>query len=187
MKTGQLFGKFVAKSGKNVTFRTIRWEDLDSCVEFINKLVAERDEDPFLGIIADKLQTRDSEAEWLSDRLVEIENGSLISVVAEVDGKLIANSEVLGGKTSDETDHGKLGISVSKEYRNQGVGLQMMSILLDESRKAGLKTVELEVFATNSRAIHVYEKAGFREVGRIPKKIHRKDRFIDIVVMAIEL
>jgi ribosomal protein S18 acetylase RimI-like enzyme len=73
------------------------------------------------------------------------------------------------------------------EYRDQGIGLQMMKTLVDESRKAGLKTIELEVFASNPRAIHVYEAAGFKQVGRIPKKIFRKGRFTDIIVMAIEL
>jgi RimJ/RimL family protein N-acetyltransferase len=59
--------------------------------------------------------------------------------------------------------------------------------MVKESRKAGMKTVELEVFANNPRATHVYEKTGFKEVGRIPKKMLRKERFIDAVVMAREL
>jgi putative acetyltransferase len=110
-----------------------------------------------------------------------------VSVVAEVDSKLVGNSEVIRGQLHDEYHHGKLGISLLRDYRNQGIGLEMMKTLIDGSRKEGLKTIELEVFANNPRAVHVYESAGFKEVGRIPKKIFRTGRFIDIIVMAIEL
>ena len=63
----------------------------------------------------------------------------------------------------------------------------MMRTLVKESRKAGLKTIELEVFANNPHAIHVYERTGFKEAGRIPKKMLRNGKFIDSVVMSMEL
>jgi putative acetyltransferase len=63
----------------------------------------------------------------------------------------------------------------------------MMRTLVKESRKAGLKTIQLEVFANNPRAIHVYERTGFKEAGRIPKKMLRNGKFIDSIVMARQL
>ena len=187
MKAGQIYKDITAKNGKLVTLRAIRWEDLNAILEFANRLVDEREVDPDFGILLDKRQTLETEADWLGKKLASIEKGDQISVVAEVEGKLVANSEVIRGQFSDEFHHGKLGISVLKEYRDQGIGLQMMKTLVEESRKAGLKSIELEVFAHNPRAVHVYEAAGFKRVGRIPKKIFRKTRFTDIIVMAIEL
>ena len=187
MKAGQIYKQITAKNGKRVTLRAVKWEDLDACLEFANRLVDEREIDPDFGIILDKRQTLETESEWLGDKLASIERGDQMSVVAEAEGKLVGNSEVIRGHVSDEFHHGKLGISLLKEYRDQGIGLQMMKTLVDESRKAGLETIELEVFASNPRAIHVYEAAGFKQVGRIPKKIFRKGRFTDIIVMAIEL
>jgi RimJ/RimL family protein N-acetyltransferase len=110
-----------------------------------------------------------------------------VHVVAEADGKMIANSQVTRGKQSDEFYHGKLGIVIHWDYRDFGIGLEMMKTLIEESRELGLKTIELETFASNPRAIHVYEKAGFKQVGRDPKKIFRRDHHIDIIVMSIEL
>jgi RimJ/RimL family protein N-acetyltransferase len=63
----------------------------------------------------------------------------------------------------------------------------MMKVLINESRRAGLKIIVLDVFATNSRARHVYEKVGFREVGKIPKGISKDGGYIDLVRMALEL
>lgn len=181
-----MYKQFKTKSGKAVTLRSLKWDDLDDALLLANSTVLERGTDPDLGVLLDKMQTRESEADWLSKRLVRIESGDEISVVAEVDGRMVGNSEVARGVSSDEFAHGKLGILLSKEFRNQGIGLEMVKTIVDESRKAGLKTIELEAFTTNERAMYVYEKAGFRQVGRIPKKIFRDGKFTDIVVMAIE-
>jgi len=152
-----------------------------------NKLVAEREVDPDFGILLDKKQTLESETDYLANKLASIEKGEQVNVVAESGGKMIGNSEVSRGKVSDEFHHGKLGIAILREYRDLGIGLEMVKTLVDESRRVGLKTIELEVFANNPKAIHVYENAGFKQVGRIPKKIFRGERFTDIVVMSIEL
>lgn len=41
--------------------------------------------------------------------------------------------------------------------------------------------------ATNTRAIHVYEKVGFRQAGRIPKGFFKNGSYIDRVIMAKEI
>ncbi len=187
MKAGRVYKRFKAKNGKMVTLRALKWEDLDDLVVFINKLVGERNVDPDLGIVADKKQTLGQEAEWLSRQLTGIETGTVIRVAAEIDGKVVANSEVTRGAYSDTFHHGYLGIAALREYRGIGIGLEMTRTMVRESRKAGLKTVQLEVFENNARAIHVYEKAGFKREGRFPKKIHRGGRFFDSVLMTIEL
>ncbi len=187
MKSGQVYKKIQAKNGQPVVLRSITWEDLPSLVELANSLVADRDVEPDFGVLLDKKQTLESEADYLGDWMAASEKGEQVRVVAEADGRLVGNSEVTRGKVSDEFYHGKLGIAIHRDYRNLGIGLEMMKALVEESRKSGLKTIELETFASNPRAIHVYEKAGFKQVGRIPKKIFRKDHHIDIIVMSIEL
>jgi RimJ/RimL family protein N-acetyltransferase len=167
--------------------RALKWEDLDDCVTFINDLVGEKDREPNLGIVADRKQTREEEAKWLANQITGIERGSIVSVVAEVRGRLTGNSSVTRGSYEDTKRHGYLGIAISKKHRDRGIGLEMMRTLVKESRKAGLKTIELEVFANNPRAIHVYERTGFKEAGRIPKKMLRNGKYIDSVVMAMEL
>jgi len=171
------------KNGKTVILRPLRWEDLESVLELANKLVGERDEDPNLGIIFDQKQTRESESDWLANLLRDVELGRQLNVAAEVDGEIVGNSHVARGRSSDEKHHGVLGISILKRYRNLGIGSEIMKALLEEARKSKFRSLELEVFANNGRAIHLYEKLGFREVGRIPKKIKRGNRFIDSLIM----
>jgi ribosomal-protein-alanine N-acetyltransferase len=104
-----------------------------------------------------------------------------------VRGRLTGNSSVTRGSYEDTKRHGYLGIAISKKHRDRGIGLEMMRTLVKESRNAGLKSIELEVFANNPRAIRVYERTGFKEAGRISKKMFRNGKFIDSIVMAREL
>ena len=187
MKTGKIYRHINTSRGETVTLRALKWEDLEDCVVFINDLVGEKDTEPNLGIMADRKQTREEEAEWLANQLTGIEKGNIVSVVAEVRGRLVGNGSVTKGSYEDTRHHGYLGIAISKKHRDHGIGLEMMRTLVRESRRAGLKTVQLEVFANNPRAIHVYERTGFKESGRIPKKMLRSSKFIDSIVMTREL
>jgi len=172
---------FTAKDGRMVVLRSVKWEDLDDLLDFINSLV---DEDA--DILRNQKPTRSEEAEWLGRRLASIEKGELIDVVAEVNGKVVANSEVK--KRNGAMSHiGDLGIGIRSGYRGIGIGTEIMKTLINESKKAGLKILVLDHFDTNKAARGLYEKMGFREAGKIPKGIHKNGKYIDLVRMTLEL
>ncbi len=172
---------FTAQDGRKVVLRSVKWEDLDDLIEFINTLV-EEDAD----ILRTSKVTRNEEAEWLGRRLASIDKGELIDAVAEVEGEVIANSEV--DKRSDIMSHvGVLGIAVKQGYRGIGVGAELMKTLIEESKKAGLRILVLDHFATNKTARRLYEKMGFKEAGKISKGIYKNGKYIDLVRMTLEL
>lgn len=47
-------------------------------------------------------------------------------------------------------------------HQNQGYGTQAMTLIENQARIAGAKTLALHVFAHNERAVHVYQKNGFQ-------------------------
>ena len=172
---------FKARDGKKVVLRSIRWEDLDDCIEFINSLVEEGAD-----ILRDTKVSREEEADWLGKRLARADKGEIIDVVAEVDGRLVANSEV--EKRSGLMSHvGYLGIGIKADYRGIGIGTQIMQALKEESKKAGLKILVLDAFATNKTAQALYRKMGFQDAGRIPKAVYKNGEYIDLVRMTLEL
>jgi ribosomal protein S18 acetylase RimI-like enzyme len=156
-------------------------------MEFARGLAEEHSLDINHGTLMSRAPNRNEEAAWLSANLMAIETGGVVSVAAEVDGKLVGNSEVRREKNEDISTSGSLGIAVAKHYRRMGLGEQMLLTLLDESRKQGVKTVELRALANNEGAVSLYEKVGFVRVGVIPKKIRRRGAVFDELVMAIEL
>jgi len=169
-QAGQGFRRFTAKDGRGVTLRAPKWEDLDDLLDFINSLVNEGAD-----ILRDKKVTREEEANWLGSRLADIENDRMIGIVAEMDGRVVANSEV--ARKGGVMGHvGELGISVKAGFRDMGIGTEMMGALIEESRRMGLKVLVLDVFASNSRARHLYKKTGFEEAGKNSKGHLQKGR-----------
>jgi len=181
LKAGQVFRRFTAKDGRGVVLRAPRWEDLDDLLDFINSLV-----DEGVDILRDKRVTREEEANWLGRRLADIENNRIIGIVAEVDGNVVANSEV--ARKSGIMGHvGELGISVKTGFRDMGIGTEIMKTLIEKSQRMGLKVLALDVFASNDRARHLYKKMGFEETGKIPRGICRKGEYIDLIRMTMTL
>lgn len=179
-KASQPYETFAANDGRRVILRSIRWEDLDDCIEFINSLVEEEAD-----ILRDTKVSRQEEAEWLGRRLARIDKGEIIDIVAQVDGKMVANSEV--EKRSGPMSHvGYLGIAIKSGYRGIGIGTKIMQALIEKSKKVGLKILVLDVHDTNETAKALYKKMGFREVGRIPKGICKDGKYIDLVRMTRE-
>jgi RimJ/RimL family protein N-acetyltransferase len=181
LRPGKVYQELTLKDGRNVVLRAPRWDDLDDFVTFINELVEERTE-----IARTEKETRDEEADWLGARLADIETGKMIAMVGEVGGHVIASSEV-AARPWEQSHVGGLGIAILKEGRGVGLGTAMMNALLQLAKQAGLRTVILDHFATNSVARRLYEKVGFKEVGRIPKGVLRDGNYIDLVRMAVEL
>ena len=181
MKTGVVVKTFTARDGRNVVLRTPKWEDLDDFIEFINSLVEEGAD-----IMNCEKVTRESEADWLGRRLAEIEKGNCFVLVAEVDGRVVANSSIT--RQAGYSQHvGGLGIGVKNGFRDVGIGTEMMRTLISKGENMGLKMLTLWVFSTNERAKHVYEKVGFRETGRISNALYKDGRFADLIMMVKEL
>jgi RimJ/RimL family protein N-acetyltransferase len=181
MKTGEVVKTFNAKDGRKVILRTPKWEDLDDFMEFINSLVEEGAD-----ITVDQKVTRESEADWLGRQLAELDKGDSFILVADVDGKVVANSSVTK-KTGYSKHVGSLGIAIKNGFREIGIGTEMLKTSIYQAEKMNLKMLTLTVFSTNKRAKHVYEKVGFKETGRIPNELFKNGKYIDDVIMVKEL
>ena len=68
----------------------------------------------------------------------------------------------------------------------RGYGTETVALMLGHAfEKLGLHRVGLSVFAFNERAIRSYEKAGFREEGRLREAVWRDGRWWDEVQMGV--
>jgi len=123
-----------------VTIRAANWEDLPQMIDYANRLVGERDEDPNFGIVLDKIQAIESEATWLSGKLTGMETGGQPLLIAEAaNGNFAGSPEVVRGKMGEVFHYGDLGISIGREFRDLGIGLELMKTLIEQSRDMGLK------------------------------------------------
>jgi len=177
MKTGQVLQEFSIEGGHKVVLRTPRWEDLDDLLELVNSLVDERAE-----IGKDEKTSRDEEIDWLSGLLARLEKDKTFFLVAEVEGRVIASSDINRQK-GYQKHVGVVGIVIKKGFRELGIGTAIMQALVEQAKKMGMEVLTLTAFVSNKRAIHVYEKVGFVQTGLIPKKHLKEGKYIDEVIM----
>ena len=80
---------------------------------------------------------------------------------------------------------GTLGMLVHTEFQNQGIGTALMKTVLELADNwLMLVRVELEVFADNARAIHLYEKFGFEKEALLRMSVVRDGQYWDNYKMA---
>jgi len=177
MKAGKVIQRFIAGDGREVVLRTPKWEDLDDLLELINSLVDEKAD-----ILKTERISREEEIDWLSRVLGRLEKDETLYMVAQVGGKVVAISEI-SRRSGYEKHVGVIGIAIRSAFRELGIGTEMMKTLIEQARTIGLKVLTLTAFATNKHAIHVYEKVGFEQTGRIPKKHFKEGEYIDEIMM----
>jgi len=75
-----------------------------------------------------------------------------------------------------------LAPSVADAHQNRGLGSALMRATLELARRAGRKRMVLwgGVPVANRRAVHFYEKFGFREVGRFGETAEKCDMVLDL-------
>lgn len=180
--------EFVAKDGARVALRAPKMSDLDAFTRFANRIAKEKRVNRELGVVSfDRRVTRKGEGEFLKATVEGLRRGEVLSVAAFVDGEVVGHCDVRRRKPKDFHHAGVLGIVIQDGFRDRGVGRRMMGAVMDRSRKAGVWLLELTVFATNGRAIHLYEELGFERLGSVPDKILRDGRYVDEVIMAADL
>ncbi|RKW24651.1 N-acetyltransferase [Candidatus Gracilibacteria bacterium] len=86
-----------------------------------------------------------------------------------------------------EREDSVLGVLLGdKQEQNKGFGTETISLMLKYGFEVlGLHKIKLEALETNSRAIRVYEKCGFKEYGRAKEEHFDGDKYFDTVCMEI--
>jgi ribosomal-protein-alanine N-acetyltransferase len=66
-----------------------------------------------------------------------------------------------------------MNLAVAPEFRRKGIAKELVLELIDRLKANQVTCLTLEVRASNTPAILLYEKLGFREVGRRPNYYHK--------------
>lgn len=72
-------------------------------------------------------------------------------------------------------------LSVHPDYQNQKLAHRLLLKMIDECYKAKIKFITLEVRESNKKAIHLYEKFGFKSLGL--RKKYYQDNNEDALIM----
>lgn len=152
---------------------TLRAPKLSDAQELIEYLIATAGETDFLiRTPQDICMTVEQEERFLQRVLNSPDD---LMIVCEVDGKIAGNCSLMFMNKEKMRHRANVGIALLQEFWNRGIGTQMFVEMEKAAREKGVRQMELEVQEGNERAMHLYEKMGFRFVGHRPDAFMMKD------------
>lgn len=107
---------------------------------------------------------------------------SIILIALEND-RIIARAELSGYGAARIRHRAVFSISVRKDRWNRGIGTEMLQRIVGEAKKMDIKVIELEAITDNARAIALYHKAGFVDIGIYQKYFYVNGTYKDAVIM----
>jgi len=158
-------------------------EDAEKILEFSRQAGAETDN---LSFGEDGLPfTVEDEQRFLIGQLNSEKD---LFLVAEENGKIIATASYAGMASKRMAHRGEISLVVKKSEWGRHIGTMLMQKLMDFARnEAKAELVSLEVRSDNDRAIHLYEKFGFRKTGVFPGYMKIDDVLVDFDLMSVRL
>lgn len=115
-------------------------------------------------------------------------DGSGVYLVAELDGKLIGHAFLERSNLQSLRHVADLNIAVYLGWQKKGIGTILLTHVIEWAKKSGaILKIQLNVRASNSAAISLYKKMGFKEEGRLKNRVKIKDGYIDDIIMGLSL
>ena len=135
-------------------------------------------------LYADTMQLPYPSREYWRKRIGEASD-SVFSMVAVVDDRIVGQLSIETFPNRPRRRHvGRLGISVHAEWQGKGVGTALMAAAVDLADNwLNLTRLELEVYAINAAAIHLYERFGFTYEGTMRQHAFRDGEYVDSNMM----
>lgn len=181
-ESGQVIETFTTREGNDILFKFPSLSDVEKLRNYINELSLE---DTFITLSGEQYSVEEEKKvveEWVD----EMSKGDTAVIVGWLEDKVISITQVTRG-TRREKHVGTIGISVRKGYREEGIGTRSMELLESFAHQMNLKLLVLHVYQPNDHALYVYEKVGYKEVGRIPKGSLFHGEYIDNIIMVKHL
>lgn len=165
--------KFV--QGKSILFRMEGPSDFDKVWEMYATLGAE------------SIESLPPYNKELVQRWVQNIGNNLIAVLGLYEGKVIGRGILTLGEYASVKHRAEFGVVVHDDFQNIGVGSLLTEIMIELARDLDLRKVTLEVFSSNLRGIHVYEKYGYVKEGVLRDHYFFRNRYYDVVLMGLYL
>lgn len=184
LKPGQIAKKFKSKKGDEIVLRLIDKDDAKDFGRMYNSIIKEGD-----FVMQLRPETPTETNRWVKEEIKKLIQNQKIQLLAVSDGKIIGQCGIIIEKQTGRTAHvGKYAISIQKDYREQGIGTVLSREAINLAKKhLGIKIAKLSLMEDNKRALALYKKLGFKEVGTIPNVIRRKSSYVGQTIMYREL
>ncbi len=105
--------------------------------------------------------------------------------IAEEGGRLVGWCDIVRPSDNEAFRHvGGVAMGLLPEARGRGIGEKLLRATMEAGSAFGFARIQLEVFATNTRAIALYRKVALVEEGVRRKALLIDGVFVDEILMA---
>jgi RimJ/RimL family protein N-acetyltransferase len=173
------------KSGRNILLRSAEPDDAEQLVNLISTILTEND---FNITTPEEFRfSVDQEMEWIED--VTESPGHVVIVAEDEDMELLGMLNFHVDPRKRMKHHGSLSINICQGWRDQGLGRAMLQTLIVwAEEEPSIEKLNLEVFATNERAIALYSSLGFQQEGHLHNQIKMAPgEYVDVLLMNLWL
>lgn len=142
---------FKTKPGRDITIRLFWEEAMDGLVVFYDQF---EPKEAYQGLPP---RLKDPRRQWVGNLVQDS-----ITLLAMDEGRVIGHTSALPVPSSFMAE---LLVFVHQDFRNQGIGTELIRLVAQCTAERGIKSLWLTVLTSNSIALHVYQKCGFNFIG----------------------
>lgn len=164
------------KGGLRISLRSPEESDTEAMLSFLRSLFHESSEN--LNAPADWFD-RTTVAEQAAKIRAQLEAPRAFLLCAFHDGSIVGNLS-FGGMAAPANGHcGELALGVLASHQARGIGSALLSYCLDTAKARGMWNVRFTVRTHNAAAIRLYERLGFRRIGRLSAVAKVDGKYMD--------
>ena len=176
--------EYTVCDGRTLILRDPTLDDAQELIDFLKIVGSETD---FLLADENGIEglTLEGEQSWITSTL---ESPNTKMFVGTIDGEIVLVCDVRAAGRTRIAHVGGVAISIKRAYWHLGIGHIAMQAMIDFAKSTGtLRTLSLEVREGNERAISLYKRFGFVEVGRHKARINVRGTYYDEILMDLDL
>ena len=162
-----------------MAIQVVAASDLNLLLDYINSLITE---DAYIYRETDRPVTLEEEQAWLNHTIDLMNKGNQATYVAKADGKIVGVGNVTRGWMK-EREQGRFRFSIAKDYRDQGIGGEMIEVGVDLARQMELKIIRGWIFSDDQTALYLAKKMNFVEGGKLPNSVKHKGHSLDQILV----
>ena len=176
--------EYKLKDGRTLVLRDPAEADAQEMVDYLKIVGGETD---FLLCDENGIEglTLEGEIGWIRATLAA-KNTKMF--VGTIDGEIVLVCDVRAAARSRVSHCAEVAISIKRSCWHVGVGSIAMQAMIDFAKSTGeLRQLSLEVREGNERAIALYQRFDFVEVGRHKGRICVRGEYFDEILMNLDL
>ena len=170
------------RNGEKILIRHVIESDIDGIWNNFNEVVDEKIYLPVLFPVRSKFEKQS----WFHNIQKERE----ICIVAihptmASPYNILGQCEISNLEWDAATHVGSLGIIVQRNFRDLGIGFNLIDKAIRESKRLNKEKIILSSFLDNERALFLYKKIGFKTTGIRKKQFYMDSVYYDEVLMEL--